>query len=209
MDKNQKVADYYNKFYSEDEEAFSREPLPLVKILVEHLQTGKILEIGAGGGRNALFLASQGYEVHAMDISTLAVERLTQQAREKGINLDAVASDIVEEELKDDYDAIICTSMLHHLAKEDAETVIKKMQKHTKPQGFNLITAFTQNGDFYKNHPDTNNFYLNNKEQLEQLYEGWKVIKSFEKEGKARSLDIEGKAQFNIFAGLMAQKVKN
>lgn len=66
--KNQKVADYYDKLYSDDEKAFGGEPLPLVKILTEHLVMGKILEIGAGAGRNALFLASKGFHVRAIDI---------------------------------------------------------------------------------------------------------------------------------------------
>lgn len=205
--KNQKVADYYNKFYSDDEKAFSGEPLPLVKILTENLSSGKVLEIGAGAGRNALFLASNGYEVRTTDISSLAVKRLAKQAQDMGVSLDTAVSDIADEGLKDDYDAIICTFTLHHLTEEDAELVIRKMQQHTKSNGFNLITTFTKNGDFFKNNPDTQNFYLNDKEQLERLYEGWKVIRSFEREGQARALDNEGKPQFNIFAGLLARKL--
>jgi hypothetical protein len=52
--KNQKVADHYDKLYSDDEKAFSGEPLPLVKVLVEHISSGDVLEIGAGAGRNSL-----------------------------------------------------------------------------------------------------------------------------------------------------------
>ena len=185
--KNQKVADYYNKFYSDDGKAFSGEPLPLVKALSELMPSGKVLEMGAGAGRNALFLSSKGYKVRATDISSLSVERLAHQAQDKGIELETAVSDIAEEELKDYYDAIICTFTFHHLTEEDAKAVIRKMQQHTKPQGFNVITAFTKNGDFFKNNPDTANFYLNNKEQLEHLYEGWKFIKSFEKEGQLPS----------------------
>jgi tellurite methyltransferase len=204
--KNQKVADYYNQFYSDDEKAFSGEPLPLVKVLTEHLPSGKVLEIGAGAGRNALFLASNGYEVRATDISSLAVERLAKQAQDMGVSLDTAVSDIADEELKDDYDAILCTFTFHHLTEEDAELVIRKMQQHTKSNGFNLITTFTKRGDFFKKNPDTPNFYLDDKEQLERLYEGWKVIKSFEREGQARALDTEGKPQSNTFVGLLAQR---
>lgn len=205
--KNQKVADYYNKFYSEDEKAFSGEPLPLVKALSELMPSGKVLEIGAGAGRNTLFLASKGYEVRAIDISALAVERLGKRATERGLVLETAVSDIAEEELQDDYDAIICTFTFHHLTKEDAQAVIKKMQRHTKLQGFNIITTFTKNGDFYKAHPDTTNFYLDNKDQLEHLYEGWRLIRSFEKKGQARALDTEGNPQYNVFVGLLVQKI--
>jgi len=205
--KNQKVADYYDKVYSEDEKAFSGEPLPLVKVLTEHLSSGSILEIGAGAGRNSLYLSSKGYKVLATDISSLAVERLKNTASSSGIKLEAEVADAAEKDLRGDFDAIICTYTFHHLITEDAELVINRMQQHTKPHGFNLITTFTKNGDFYKNNPSTTNFYLDNKEQLENLYKGWNIIKSFEKKGQARALDTNGKPQFNVFAGLLAQKL--
>jgi tellurite methyltransferase len=205
--KNQKVADHYDKLYSDDDKAFSGEPLPLVKVLTDYISSGDVLEIGAGAGRNSLFLASQSFDVLATDISPQAVEKLKERALESAVNLKAEVSDISEAKLTKKFDAIICTFTLHHLTVEDAELAISKIQQHTKPNGFNLFSIFTKNGDFYKKHPDTDNFYLNNKEQLEGLYSGWKIIKSFEKEGKARALDTEGNPQFNMFVGFLAQKI--
>jgi tellurite methyltransferase len=204
--KNQKVADHYDKIYSDDEKAFSGEPLPLVKVLIEHISSGDVLEIGAGAGRNSLYLASQGFNVLATDISPQAIQKLQGTALESGVNLKADVSDIGEAKLTQDFDAIICTFTLHHLTANDAELVISKVQQHTKPNGFNLFTIFTKDGDFYKKHPDTDNFYLENKEQLEKLYGGWRMIKSFEREGKARAFD-NGQPQFNVFVGFLAQKI--
>jgi 2-polyprenyl-3-methyl-5-hydroxy-6-metoxy-1,4-benzoquinol methylase len=153
------------------------------------------------------FLAAEGYAVRATDISSLAVERLAQKAQDTGIRVETAVSDIAEEELKEDYDAIVCTVVLHHLTEEDAELVIRKMQRHTKPRGFNLITTFTKEGDLSRSRPDTMNFYPSHKEQLEHLYASWKLIESFEKEARVRSVDAEGNPQFNVFAGLLAQKV--
>jgi len=205
--KNKKIAEHYDKLYSNDEKAFSGEPLPLVKLLAEQLSSGKVLEMGAGAGRNALFLASQGFEVQATDISASAIEKLTARASEEGLTLSAFVSDIAEEDIKENYDAIVCTFTFHHLTKKDAELAIGKMQSHTKPGGFNVITTFTKQGDFFKSYPNTPNFYLDNKEQLEQLYKGWRIIKSFEKEGQARALDMQGNPQSNVFVGVLAQKI--
>lgn len=126
--KNQKTASFYNKFYSENSKTFTGEPSQLVVTLSELMSTGKVLEIGAGAGRNALFLASKGYEVTAIDISSVAVERIMQQAKKMGLTLETRVSDIAEENLRSNYDAIICTMTLHQLSKEDAEAVIKKMR---------------------------------------------------------------------------------
>ena len=113
---------------------------------------------------------------------------------------------MAEKDFTGDFDVIICTYVLHHLIAEDAEMVIRKMQQHTKPSGFNLITAFTKDGDFYKKNPSTPKYYLDGNQELENLYSGWSILKSFEKGGKARALDNEGMPQFNTFAGILAQK---
>lgn len=204
--KNQKVADYYDKVYSDDERAFSGEPLPLIKALSKYVLSGSVLEIGAGGGRNSIYLASRGFDVLATDISSVSIKNIQQRAKEANVSLRTEVWDVVEKNLKQDFDIIICTFTLHHMLREDAESVIRKIKQHTKSSGFNLITAFTKNGDFYKKNPATTNYYLDGKEELENFYSGWNIHKSFEKSGKARALDVEGKAQFNTFAGLLAQK---
>jgi tellurite methyltransferase len=204
---NQKLTEFYDRVYENDQAAFSGEPLPLVKSLIEHLQHGSVLEIGAGAGRNSLFLAEKGFDIEATDLSPKSVEMIKQKASEAGISLKAEVADCTETELKKEYDAIICTFTFHHLSRADGENVIQKIQKHTKPGGFNILTIFTKDGDFYKKNPSTPNFYLENKDELEHIYKGWKIIKIFEKEGKARAVDEKGEHKQNTFAGLMAQKL--
>lgn len=55
---------------------FSAEPSPIVKKYVLSAPVGKALDIAAGGGRNAVFLANRGFDVEAVDISDQALTRL-------------------------------------------------------------------------------------------------------------------------------------
>lgn len=57
----------YEKVYSEHECVFGIEPTPVVKKVLEHITYGKVLDLGAGEGRNSLFLAENGFEVTAID----------------------------------------------------------------------------------------------------------------------------------------------
>lgn len=205
--KNQKTADFYNKFYAENETAYTGEPTSLVAELPELMPAGTILEIGASVGRNALFLASKGYEVMATDISSVAIERLTRQAQEQGLAIDAAVSDIAEDGIQGCYDAIICTMTFHQLSTEDAEAAIKQMQEHTNPGGFNIVTTFNKNNFFYRNNPDTPNFYPDGTEQLEQLYSGWRVERSVLRESKALDKDADGNRYPVEIVGLIAQKI--
>lgn len=205
--KNQKIADHYNKLYSEDPTAFSGNPLPLVEKLLEHTQKGSVLEIGAGSGRNSIFLAKNGFDVLVTDISSSAIQKIKEVAEKENISLQTEVFDITEKELSEAFDIIICTFVFQHLLKNDAESVIKKIQSHTKPSGFNIIYAFTKDGDFYQRKPDTPNFYLDNKKNLESFYSDWTIIDSSEKRRKAYALDEHGNAQFNVAAEILTQKL--
>src|SRR6185503_12506098 len=54
---------------------------------------GKALDIGTGEGRNALFLAAEGWEVTAFDISDVAVKLTREAADRKGLKLSALVAD--------------------------------------------------------------------------------------------------------------------
>ena len=54
---------------------FSSEPSSIVKRYFPSAPAGKALDIAAGNGRNAIFLANQGFDVEAVDISDQALTR--------------------------------------------------------------------------------------------------------------------------------------
>ena len=56
---------------------FSAEPSLIVKKYCRSAPIGKALDIAAGNGRNAVFLANQGFDVEAVDISDQALIRLS------------------------------------------------------------------------------------------------------------------------------------
>lgn len=204
--KNEEVARHYNQLYRENEIAYSGEPLPLIKTLSEYLINGTVLEVGAGGGRNSLFLASLGLAVTANDISLEAIEKLKSRAAEGGFSIKTEVVDAAVLEIKGEYDAIVCTLLLHYLSDVDARALIRKMQEHAKPSGFNLIIAFTQDGKYFRELADKENFYLKNKEELENMYTGWSIHKIFEKDGWVRILGKGETYEQNVFVGLLAQK---
>ena len=167
---------HYNKIYSENEKTFGGgKPEKVVSDITKYKTSGLVLELGAGEGRNSLFLAEQGFEVTAQDISQVGVEKLNKAAQEKGLNIQAEVKDIRTLDTDQHYDVFVCTYVLHHLSREDAISLIKQMQEHTNEDGLNTITTFTENGDFYRNNPDTDNFYPKEGE-LRELYAGWDVL---------------------------------
>ena len=69
---------------------------PHNKFLEERIkgrQPGTALDIGMGEGRNALFLATQGWEVTGFDISDVGVQLAREAAQQRGVKLKAVVED--------------------------------------------------------------------------------------------------------------------
>ncbi|GAA1936890.1 class I SAM-dependent methyltransferase [Streptomyces durmitorensis] len=65
---------------------------PLLAETAAPLRPGAALDLGCGAGGDAVWLAQQGWQVTAVDISATAVERLREQARDLGI-LDRVTAE--------------------------------------------------------------------------------------------------------------------
>ena len=101
---------YWDERYrAEDEAAPDRGP---AQFLVEqrHLLPpgGRALEVAMGVGRNALYLASLGYEVTGIDVSGVAVERCRQEASRRGLRIEAVQADLESYQLpRAAYDIVI------------------------------------------------------------------------------------------------------
>lgn len=84
----------WNDALTKDTTKFSREPNALLVSTVEFLKPGKALDIGMGQGRNAIFLATKGWEVTGVDIAEKAVELAQKNAAEKNIKINAVVMPI-------------------------------------------------------------------------------------------------------------------
>jgi len=93
----------WDERYRQEEAALDRGP---ASFLVEHRHmlppggrapsagSGRGLDVAMGVGRNALYLASLGYEVTGIDVSGVAVERCRREAARRGLRIEAVQADL-------------------------------------------------------------------------------------------------------------------
>lgn len=61
------------------------EPVKTVERLAELMPLGFVLDLGAGDGRNALYLARKGFTVKAVDLSEAGIAKLNRLAKEAGL----------------------------------------------------------------------------------------------------------------------------
>lgn len=86
--------EYWNSYYGA---AKSQRQLPsqfAAFVAAEISADARVVELGTGSGRDALFFAAHGHRVIGVDQSTEAVDLCSAQARERGVNATFLASSI-------------------------------------------------------------------------------------------------------------------
>jgi SAM-dependent methyltransferase len=83
----QKAREFWNKEFADDKALRDKEPSKLFVDAVRASKPGTALDLGMGQGRNAVFLAEQGWKVTGVDLSDVAVEQAKKSAAARGVTL--------------------------------------------------------------------------------------------------------------------------
>jgi tellurite methyltransferase len=97
----------WDERFRKKEFALGKEPNPFLKKHIRLLPKGKALDMAAGEGRNAVFLAQNGFEVDALDISEKGLKKAQKLARDKGVKINTLLVDLDQYQIeKERYDLI-------------------------------------------------------------------------------------------------------
>jgi SAM-dependent methyltransferase len=84
----------WDKRFSEPGFAYGTEPNGFLASVADHIPRGRVLCLAEGEGRNAVYLAELGYDVTAVDTSTVGLAKAEELAREREVSIDAVVADL-------------------------------------------------------------------------------------------------------------------
>ena len=190
--------DYLTKKYG-----YTRTHSEVIEALETITQPCKVLDLGCGRGRNALYLARKGFDVTAVDYNQASLDILQEVMEAEDLDLQVGTYDINSASLIQDYDWIISTVVFMFLQKDRVPAVIHNMQERTKPGGYNLIVAAMDTADY----PCTVGFPFAFKEgELRRYYEGWERVKYNEDVGELHRTDANGNRIKLRFATMLARK---
>jgi tellurite methyltransferase len=169
----QQLKEQYDSWYRTQRTVFGDgEPLPLVTRIPDYLTAGRVLDVGGGDGRNALYLARQGWAVTVVDLSPVGLQKIKTQAASEGLHLDLIAGNILDVSLQRKYDAVVCSFVLHHLPETDAQVTLQRLQSLTTTNGLHVIAAMANHGQLYERAKKSGRFYPS-VQQLTDRYVGW------------------------------------
>lgn len=105
-------------------------------------KNGRILCLGEGEGRNAVFLAQEGFDVTAVDGSQKGFEKLAQLAKERKVEVKTIVTDLADFQMgENQWDGIV--SIWCHLPKALWNELYLKITAALKPGGVFLLEHYT------------------------------------------------------------------
>ncbi|WP_405588798.1 class I SAM-dependent methyltransferase [Streptomyces sp. NBC_01190] len=106
---------------------------------------GRALDLGCGAGRNAVFLASRGFEVDAVDLSPVAVAWGKDRARAADVDVRFLCGDaftLPATELGGPYDLVVDSGCFHHLPPHRRISYLRLLDRVLAPGGHLALTSF-------------------------------------------------------------------
>jgi SAM-dependent methyltransferase len=103
---------------------------------------GDVLCLGEGEGRNAVFLAKQGFPVVAVDQSAVGLQKAQQLAASRGVRITTVIADLAVFRIEPaSWDAIV--SIWCHLPRALRRETHRQVAAGLKPGGAFVLEAYT------------------------------------------------------------------
>jgi SAM-dependent methyltransferase len=132
----------WDERYGKPEYAFGTSPNDFLASVASQIPQGRILCLGEGEGRNAVYLASLGYEVVAVDQSAIGLAKAEKLAVDRGVQIQTVVADLAEFVIEPNaWQGVI--SIFCHLPSDLWQRVHQNAIGGLSPSGVFILEAYT------------------------------------------------------------------
>ena len=136
--------EFWNSKFSRDGFLYGLKPNAFIASKVKSFpKNAKVLCLGEGEGRNAIFLAKKGFEVTAIDASDIGISKLHFRALEENLKIETICKDLNEWEVKEKYDVIVASYL--HMHKDEREALFEKIEESLSMDGIFVAEFFSKN----------------------------------------------------------------
>lgn len=129
----------WNERFAENPDHFGAGPNELLEKYAADLSPGTAIDVGAGQGRNTVWLLKRGWEVTAVDFSDVALEHTQQAAERAGVanTLTTLERDLEMWQPTEKYDLVL--SAYIHLQADLMRSVWQQLVNATAPGGTLMV----------------------------------------------------------------------
>lgn len=104
----------------------------------------RVLDIGCGEGKDAVFFAKCGYAVTAFDISEQGIEKAKKLAAYNKVDVNFFKADFFDYRPDMEYDIIFSSGVLHFILPTERKEICESLKAHTADNGINALNVFVE-----------------------------------------------------------------
>ncbi len=134
--------DSWNTRYDQPDYVFGTEPNDFLVEMATRIPAGPVLCLAEGEGRNAVFLASRGHAVTAVDQSEVGLAKAQQLATARGVAIQTEVADLAEYVIEPAIWAAVVSIFLHIPEKLRRQTY-RQAVAGLRPGGVFILEAYT------------------------------------------------------------------
>lgn len=132
----------WDERYAEDDYVYGTEPNDFLRAAVANVPRGRALCLAEGEGRNAVFLAQQGFDVLAVDRSAVGLQKAQRLAEDRGVQIETLVADLADYAIEpDSWDLIV--SIFCHLPADVRRRLHAEVVAGLRPGGVFILEAYT------------------------------------------------------------------
>lgn len=171
----------YDQRYVSKEFYWGKKPSAMCDRVIELIRLSpnfhpKLLDLGCGEGRNAVYFAKHGFDVTALDVSLPGLEKTKRYAEEVEVQVETIQADIITYEVQDAYDVIFSTGTLQYLPAELRNRRFQNYKESTSSNGINALSVLVRK-PFIRRAPDAEETaYPYKSGELMTYYWDWEIV---------------------------------
>lgn len=141
---NPASADFWNARYASADYIFGTAPNQFLASQADLIGSGmRALSVADGEGRNSVWLAEQGVQVHAVEISPVALDKARALAKNRGVTVQFEQAGLLTWRWPEaEYDLIVAI-FIQFASPDQREPIIAGIRGALKPGGLLILQGYT------------------------------------------------------------------
>lgn len=176
-------SDFWNARYATDDYIFGTAPNVFLASQKDLIRPGmRALAIADGEGRNGVWLAEQGAQVHAIDVSPPALEKARKLATTRGATLETEQVDVLNWAWPEAAYDLVAAIFIQFVPPPERDRIIAGIRRTLKPGGTLILQGYTPRQIEFATGGPSNPANLYTADLLRAWFSDWDIVHLHEHE---------------------------
>lgn len=140
----------------------------------------KLIDLGAGEGRDSVYFARQGFDVTAMDLSQAGMRKAKRLANEWNVDIEVTIGNVNDFVLNDSIDVVYSIGTLQYIRPEMRKSQFHHFKSQTHEEGFHVLFTFVKHPEIEQAPNWGKEEFLYERDELQAYYHDWHFVHSEE-----------------------------